>query len=195
MIMGSDEDDMMDEDEAEWESGSEGEGEDEPSDAEVAAELDALIGRKKVQIPPIPTANDKKAKKAKIVELTSAEDVKPAANGAEKGKKKEEAKKAEPKKKEEPKKKVEAASPAATKKESAKAVAKQQQQQQPKQETPVKKEAAPVAEKKEKPEKKVLPNGLAIEDIEIGKGPKCKNGKKVNSYLLHFPQNAYMIRY
>ncbi|KAJ3033430.1 peptidylprolyl isomerase fpr4 [Rhizophlyctis rosea] len=171
--------DLMDEDdeEGEWESGDEDD-EEEPNEAEFAAELDALIGRKKAALPAIPAANDKKAKKAKIVELTTTETVveTPVANGSAQ---KKEAKKAEVKK-ETPKKEEKKESPATKKAESAKAVAKQQPKQEtPKKETP-KKETPKKEEKAEKANKHTLPGGLVVEDVEVGKGAKAKNGKKVS---------------
>ncbi|KAJ3186323.1 peptidylprolyl isomerase fpr4 [Gaertneriomyces sp. JEL0708] len=166
-------------DEEDWEDASG----DEDDLEDVTEELDLVTGKRK--LPEIPSA--KNAKKAKIVELDAMDVEEPKVNGKKDAKKdaKKEVKKDE-KKKEAAPKKQEAPKEKETKKEketrkadaalSAKAVAKQQ----PKTETP----STPTTPQKAAPAtpsatKKTLKNGLVIEDVTVGTGPKAKRGKPV----------------
>ncbi|KAJ3158634.1 peptidylprolyl isomerase fpr4 [Geranomyces michiganensis] len=186
MEMGSD-DDMDGEDESSVD-------EDELQ-AQMQAAIAAMSGKRKA-VGAAAAALPASAKKAKITEVKEEEAPKPAATAATPAQTKKQAAAA---------KKAEAATAASVKKEATPATpAKKEPAAAKKAETPLsakavaKKEAAttpaaaaksaantPAAAAKTTPQttpkstKKTLPNGLIIEDVTEGNGPKAKNGKKV----------------
>lgn len=134
-------------------------------------EIEALLTGGKRKAAAIPKDTDGNAKKAKIVEVTEKTAV------AEKPKTKAE-KKLEAKKAHQEKKQAEAAVKA-EKKEAAAKVEKKDAKVEKKDAKAEKKEAK--VEAKETENKiRTLGNGLVIEEVTIGTGPKAKNGKKVS---------------